>query len=180
MLAPLPNQAQRPARGPPAYQLLWQALSLPPARTLPDPSAPTRWLILSRAPWPLAHLCSDMPAWLVGCNLVYQPLASEAPAPGRLAAGGNGEPGGVPAGHSGLWGAAGSRRCVSGDEQLEAALAAADADHIFCMQAPGSGALTCASVHDWRADKPSLYLCACSGLLLVSGALLSVGTDTTP
>lgn len=179
VLAPLPHQAQRPARGPPAYQLLWQALPLL-AGTLPDPPAPTRWLILSRAPWPLARLCSDMPAWLVACNLVYQPLAGEAPAPGQLAAGGVGEPGGAPAGRSGLWGAAWSHRCVSGDEQLEAALAAADADHIFCMQAPGSGALAFAPGHDWRAHIPSSYLCRCSGLLLVSGVLVSVGTDTTP
>ena len=136
LLAPLPKQVLPSAGGRgPAYQLLWQAITVPRGEVLPQPAAPTRWLVLSSAPWPLERMCHDAPAWLSVCNLVHPPRmgsASESPAADASSDGSV-----LPeqqAGRLGVWGTARSQCWCDSQAQLEAALVAADADHIFCVQ----------------------------------------------
>ena len=134
-LAPLHKQAlQSAAEGGPAYQLLWQALAVPQGHLLPGPAAPTRWLVLSSAPWPLERMCRDAPAWLSVCNLVHQPqMGSGLGSTAEASSAGSAVPEEV-AGRPGFWETAQSQRWCSSQAQVEAALVAADADHIFCVQ----------------------------------------------
>lgn len=134
-LAPLQKQALQSAdEGGPAYQLRWQALAVPQGHLLPEPAAPTRWLVLSSTPWLLERMCHNAPAWLSVCNLIHQRRMSsglECTAEACSAVSLLPEEGAC---RLGFWETAQSQLWCSSQAQLEAALIAAGADHIFCVQ----------------------------------------------
>ena len=143
-LAPLHKQAlQSAVEGGPAYQLLWQAVAVPQEERLPEPAARARWLVLSSAPWPLERMCRDAPAWLSVCNLIHQPrMDAGLDSTAEACSAGSALPGEV-ASRLGFWETAQSQRWCGSQAQLEAALTAADADHIFCAQGEPVEHLAC-------------------------------------